>query len=112
MRKAQILFDLKWQSEDIYPKDLFNMDVDQILSSLNIHENKFIAKVSILYDRKNDKTESSISGAIASNIIPFSNSDKNIQFVDKYTGTNITALIPSRYAYGLEDGNYYTFSWK
>lgn len=103
-------FDLKWQSEEIYPKELFDMDVDELLSTLNIHENKFIAKVSKLYDNKTSKFEPTISGAIARNIIPASEVDKNIQFVDKYTGTNISALIPTRYAYGLEDGKYYTFS--
>lgn len=106
----KFFFDLKWQSEKVYPKELFDMDVDELLSTLNIYENKFIAKVSILYDNKTSKSEPTISGAIARNIIPASEVDKNIQFVDKYTGTNISALIPMRYAYGLEDGKYYTFS--
>ena len=106
----KFFFDLKWQSEKVYPKELFDMDVDELLLTLNIHENKFIAKVSKRYDNKTSKSEPTISGAIAKNIIPASESDKNIQFVDKYTGTNITALIPMRYAYGLEDGKYYTFS--
>lgn len=106
----KFFFDLKWQSEKVYPKELFDMDVDELLSTLNIHENKFIAKVSKLYDNKTSKSEPTISGAIARNIIPASEVDKNIQFVDKYTGTNISALIPTRYAYGLEDGKYYTFS--
>lgn len=106
----KFFFDLKWQSEKVYPKELFEMDVDELLSTLNIHENKFIAKVSKLYDNKTSKSESSISGAIANNIIPASDTDKNIQFVDKYTGANISALIPTRYAYGLEDGKYYIFT--
>lgn len=106
----KFFFDLKWQSEKVYPKELFEMDVDELLSTLNIHENKFIAKVSKLYDNKTSKSESSISGAIANNIIPASDTDKNIQFVDKYTGANISALIPTRYAYGLEEGKYYTFT--
>ena len=106
----KFFFDLKWQSEKVYPKELFDMDVDELLSTLNIHENKFIAKVSKLYENKTSKSEPTISGAIARNIIPASEADKNIQFVDKYTGTNISALIPMRYAYGLEDGKYYTFS--
>lgn len=106
----KFFFDLKWQSEKVYPKELFEMDVDELLSTLNIQENKFIAKVSKLYDNKTSKSESSISGAIANNIIPASDTDKNIQFVDKYTGANISALIPTRYAYGLEDGKYYIFT--
>lgn len=108
--QQKFFFDLKWQSEKVYPKELFDMDVNELLSTLNIHENKFIAKVSKLYDNKTSKSEPTISGAIARNIIPASEADKNIQFVDKYTGTNISALIPTRYAYGLEDGKYYTFS--
>lgn len=106
----KFFFDLKWQSEKVYPKELFDMDVDELLLTLNIHENKFIAKVSKLYDKKSSKFEPTISGAIAKNIIPASEADKNNQFVDKYTGANISALIPTRYAYGLEDGKYYTFS--
>lgn len=107
--RHRFYFDLKWQHEDLYPKELFDMDVEELLASLNIRENKFVAKVSILYDKKDDKTESAISGAIACNITPASDIDKNTQMVDKYTGANISAFIPSRYAYGLEDGKYYAF---
>lgn len=103
-------FDLKWQSEDLYPKELFDMNVDELLSSLNIHDNMFAAKVSIIFDRNNDRLNSTISCAIATNIIPLSEIDKNSQLVDKYTGANISALIPNRYAYGLEDGKYYRFT--
>ena len=103
-------FDLKWQSEDLYPKELFDMNVDELLSSLNIHDNMFAAKVSIIFDKNNDRLNSTISCAIATNIIPLSEIDKNSQLVDKYTGANISALIPNRYAYGLEDGKYYRFT--
>lgn len=106
----KFFFDLKWQSEKVYPKELFDMDVDELLSTLDIHENKFIAKVSKHYDNKTSKFEPTISGAIAKDIIPASDTDKNIQFVDKYTGANISALIPMRYAYGLEEGKFYSFS--
>ena len=108
--RHRFYFDLKWQQTDLYPKELFNMDIDELLSSLNIQENKFIAKVSILYDKNNKKDGDAIQGAIATNFIAQSDIDKNIQLIDKYTGANITAFVKNKYAYGLEDGKYYKFT--
>lgn len=106
---GRLYFDLKWQQQDIYPKELFSYDTENLLSSMRITNNKFIGKISLLKNKRNANNEE-ISGALLSNIIALDDQDKNIPFVDKYTGTNITAFVPTKYAYGLEHGKYYQFT--
>lgn len=108
-KDGRLYFELKWQQRDIYPKELFALDTEGLLSAMNIHENKFVAKVKLSH-RKNEETkEDEIYGAFATNIAPIGENDKNTLLVDTYTGTNIIAFVPSKYAYGLEDGKYYQF---
>ena len=108
-KDGKLYFELKWQQQDIYPKELFALDTEGLLSAMNIHENKFFAKVKLSH-RKNEETkEDEVYGAFATNIAPIGENDKNTLFVDTYTGTNIIAYVPSKYAYGLEDGKYYQF---
>lgn len=107
--KGKLYFDLKWQQQDIYPKDLFLLDTEGLLSALNIHENKFEAKV-ILALRKNVETqENEVYGAFATNIVAIGENENTSILVDSYTGTNIKAFVPGKYAYGLENGRYYRF---
>lgn len=107
--KGKLYFDLKWQQQDIYPKELFSLDTEGLLSALNIHENKFEAKI-ILALRKNEVTkESEVYGAFATNIVAIGENESTTLLVDSYTGTNIMAFVPSKYAYGLENGRYYRF---
>ena len=105
----RLFFDLKWQQKDLYPSNLFEMDIDELLTSLNIHDNKFIGQFSSLYVKNQVTGESELSGGIVSNLIALGDADKNTQIVDKYTGTNITAFVPIRYAFGLKNGKYYRF---
>ena len=103
----KLFFDLKWQQVDLYPSELFEMDIDELLASMDVHENCFVAKVSIIYGKNRD--EDDIIGAFAYNFIALGDLDKNVQLIDQYSGANIHAFIPTRYAYGLQDGKYYKF---
>lgn len=106
---GKLFFDLKWQHQDIYPRELFSLDTDGLLSEMNIHENSFLAKITLLH-RKNDVTNiDEVFGALATNLFPVSDNDKNTLLVDYYTGSNIVAFIPAKYAFGLENGHYYQF---
>ena len=105
----KLYFDLKWQQNDIYPQELFNLDIDGILAFMNVQKNCFAAKVSLLYGKNPRTGEDGVLGALATNFVALGDEDKNIQLIDRYTGVNITAFIPSKYAYGLEDGNFYKF---
>ena len=102
-------FDLKWQQQDVYPQELFDMRTDELLSTLGAVDNHFIGKVSHIKNKFNESNEDSISGAIVDSFFACGNNDPNILLVDKYTGANISAFITAKYAYGLEDGKYYPF---
>lgn len=106
---GRLYFDLKWQQQDMYPKELFSYDTENLLSSMRITSNKFIGKISMLKNKRNASNDE-ISGALLSNITALDDQDKNIPFVDRYTGTNITAFVPAKYACGLENGKYYQFT--
>jgi predicted RNA-binding protein with RPS1 domain len=108
-KDGRLYFELKWQQQDIYPKELFTLDTDGLLSAMNISENKFVAKVKLAHRKNVETKEDEICGAFATNIVPIGENDKNSLLVDIYTGTNIIAFVPSKYAYGLEDGKYYQF---
>ena len=112
IKKRQLFFDLKWQQVALYPNTLYEMNTADLLESIDVYGNFFIAKVSIKTVLNQETGESVISGAFASNIISLDPQDNYIQLVDRYTGVNITALIPQRYAYGLNDGAYYKFKLK
>ena len=109
VENGKLYFDLKWQQQAVYPQDFFYLDTEGLLSVLNIHDNKFVAKVTLAY-RKNEETkENEICAAFATNIMAIGENDKNSLLVDSYTGANIMAFVPYRYAYGLENGKYYQF---
>ena len=108
-KDGRLYFELKWQQQDIYPKELFTLDTEGLLSAMNISENKFVAKVKLAHRKNVETKEDEICGAFATNIVPIGENDKNSLLVDIYTGTNIIAFVPSKYAYGLEDGKYYQF---
>lgn len=107
--KSRLYFDLKWQQQDIYPKELFSLDTDELLSAMNIHENKFVAKVTLAHRINEVTKEDEVYAAFATNIVATGESEKNSILVDYYTGTNIMAFVPYKYAYGLENGKYYQF---
>lgn len=111
--KGKPYFDLKWQQIDLYPSELFELDTDELLNTIGITENRFIAKASII-KKKSLLTEDSeeIVSAFANNFIALGENDDHNHLFDKYTGANITAIIPLRYAYGLIDGSYYIFKLK
>ena len=107
--KGKLYFDLKWQQQDIYPKELFSLDTEGLLSAMNIRENKFVAKVTLAY-RKNEETKvNEVYAAFATNIVAVGENESTSLLVDSYSGTNIMAFVPSKYAYGLENGRYYNF---
>lgn len=108
----RLYFDLKWQQQNLYPSELYEMDTEGLLFSLNLHDNNFIAQFSVLRAKNARTNEIDIVGGIASNIIPICETDKNVQLVDKFTGTNLSAFVPIRYAYGLENGKFYQFKFK
>lgn len=112
IKKRQLFFDLKWQQVALYPNTLYDMDTADLLASIDATGSSFIAKVNIKTIINQETGNSVISGAFASNIISLDTQGNYIQLVDKYTGVNITALIPPRYAYGLNDGAYYQFILK
>lgn len=105
----RLFFDLKWQQKDLYPSSLFKLDTDELLSTLDIYKNKFVGLVSISYNLDKKTGEKAISNAFVSNLMSWgANNDERI-LVDKFVGTNIIALVPIRYAYGLTNGKYYIF---
>lgn len=108
----RLYFDLKWQQKDIYPKELFLMDTDELLSTLKIFENKFVAKINILYNNRTESEEKEVKGAFANNILAAGFQDNNSLLIDKYSGHEIIAYVPAKYAYALENGQYYTFTLK
>ena len=109
--KRKFYFDLKWQQEEIYPQELFHMNIDEVLTYMDIQQNSFVAQVSLLYGKNSRTGMAEISGALAKNIMPVNKNDQNIQLIDQYTGANISAFIPIKYAYGLEEGKYYKFKF-
>lgn len=54
--------------------------------------------------------DESISGAFISNLYPSGNNDPSLLLIDKYTGLQIQAFLPVKYAYGLTEGAYYKFT--
>ena len=107
--RGKLFFDLKWQQQDLYPEDLFLQNTEELLSIIGIYGNKFIAQVSLLQRNNTDEVNNEISGALATNLLAVDDDDKNSLMVDPYTGNNIVAFVPSRYAFGLENGKYYQF---
>lgn len=105
---GRLFFDLKWQQEDIYPQQLFSLETDELLSEIKIHENLFIAKTTLL-QRNNEITNGKEAYGLATNIIAANDNERNTLLVDAYTGTNIIAYIPFKYAFSLEDNKYYQF---
>ena len=105
-------FDLKWQQTDLYPSELFELDTEDLLNTINITENRFIARASIIKKKSDLSDDDEIVSAFANNFIALGENDGQIHLFDKYTGANITAIIPLRYAYGLVDGSYYIFKLK
>lgn len=108
--KGKLYFDLKWQQQDIYPQELFYLDTEGLLSVLNIRENKFVAKVTLAYRKNEETTDNEVYAAFATNIVAAGENDNSSLLVDPYSGTNIMAYVPYKYAYGLENGKYYLFS--
>ena len=107
--EGRLFFDLKWQQEDIYPQQLFSLETDDLLSEINIHDNMFIAKTTLLQRNNETTNDKEVYGALATNIIAANDTDRNTLLADAYTGTNIMAFIPSKYAFSLEDNKYYQF---
>ena len=105
----RLFFDLKWQQKDLYPSALFEMDTDELLSSLDVYENKFVGLVSISHTLNENTGEDSITGAFVSNLMSWGTNNNDSLLTDKFIGTNIIAIMPIRYAYGLSDGKYYKF---
>lgn len=108
--KERPYFDLKWQQTDLYPSDLFHMNTDELLSTIGVSENTFIAQATIT-KRLNNEGKETVS-AFASNFIALGEGDNSTLLIDKYTGVNVSAMISLRYAYGLSDGYYYKFKLK
>ena len=103
-------FDLKWQQEELYPRDLFELETEDLLATIGITGTTFIAKASIVSRNNPDNDDVEIIAAFANNIISTDPKDNYTQLVDKYTGVNINALISPKCAYGLENDKYYKFS--
>lgn len=108
MEDGKLFFETRSFQQSIYPQSLFDLPIDDILFHLGFENNTFYAKINILRSRANEKAE--ISGAFASNFITTDISGKQSILTDIYTGLPITALVPRKYAYGLEDNKYYKFS--
>ena len=105
-------FDLKWQQEELYPQELFELDTEELLGTIGVSGSSFIAKASVVKSINPDDGSIEIVAAFANNIISVEPKDNFSQLVDKYSGNNVTALISPRYAYGLEDELYYRFKLK
>lgn len=104
-------FDLKFQQRDLYPVELFEMNAIELLNSIGFIDNRFIGKVSLLVSHdKASANSDDISGAFVCNLFPIGANDPNQLLTDIYTGAQIKAFLPVRYAYGLTDGCYYSFS--
>ncbi len=106
----RLYFDLKWQQEELYPRDLFELETEDLLATIGITGTTFIAKASIVSRNNPDNDDVEIIAAFANNIISTDPKDNYTHLVDKYTGVNINALISPKYAYGLENDKYYKFS--
>ena len=108
----RLYFDLKWQQEELYPQELFELDTEELLGTIGVSGSSFIAKASVVKSINPDDGSIEIVAAFANNIISVEPTDNFSQLVDKYSGNNVTALISPRYAYGLEDELYYRFKLK
>lgn len=106
----RLYFDLKWQQEELYPRNLFELGTEDLLATIGINGTSFVAKTSIVSRNNLDNDNVEIIAAFANNIISIDPKDNYAQLVDKYSGVNINALISPKYAYGLENDKYYKFS--
>ena len=75
--EGRLFFDLKWQQEDIYPQQLFSLETDDLLSEINIHDNMFIAKTTLLQRNNETTNDKEVYGALATNIIAAKISNPN-----------------------------------
>lgn len=108
---GKLYFELKYQQRDLYPVEIFEYDTLELLNTLGFDDNRFIGKVTLLIKPHDSSTtdEDNISGALISNLFAAGSNDPNQLLIDKYTGGQIQAFLPRKYAYGLKDGCYYQF---
>lgn len=106
---GKLYFDLKWLQKDIYPEYLFCKDTEELLSSMNVYENLFVGKLSVIKN-KTPNGDLETTGGFVYNLMSVGELDKSNLLIDPYTGTSIIAYLPLKYAYSLEDGKYYKFS--
>lgn len=105
---GKLFFETKWLQQSLYPSYLFDSTIDEILYHLGFDNNSFYARIIIVQNKQTGNNE--ISGAIATNIISTDIAGKQSILTDPYTGHQIAAYVPRKYAYGIENGQYYKFS--
>lgn len=101
-------FDLKWQQLHLYPVPLFNESIEDLLAMQGIGSNLFYGKANISTNVSEYEGET-IVNAYVTDLIAEEPTSKSSVLIDPYTGTQISAILPRRYAYALEDGKYYRF---
>ncbi|MBD5357685.1 MAG: hypothetical protein HDR88_11885 [Bacteroides sp.] len=106
---GKFYFDLKWQQCHLYPDPLFDESINGLLAMQGIGSNLFYGKANIsTYVSENE--EKTIISAYVTDLVVEEPTSKASVLLDPYTGAQISALIPKRYAYALENGKFYRFS--
>lgn len=107
--EGKLYFDLKWQQMSLYPESSFDATIDELLETQSIVTNLFYGKAIITTITENENEEKDIVSAYATDLIAEDSEGRAGVLIDPFTGTQVNALIPKRYAYALENGKYYRF---
>ena len=102
----KLFFDLKWQQRYLYPEQLFDSTIDELLEHQGIESNLFYGKAVVT---ASTAESGDIDNAYATDLIAEDSGSRVGVMIDPFTGAPISALIPKRYAYALENGKYYRF---
>lgn len=108
IEEGKLYFDLKWQQMSLYPEPSFDATIDELLENQGIVTNLFYGKA-IITTTENENEEKDIVSAYATDLIAEVSEGRAGVLIDPFTGTQVNALIPKRYAYALENGKYYRF---
>lgn len=104
----KLFFDLKWQQRHLYPEQLFDLTIDELLEKQGIESNLFYGKA-VITATTAENGDIDIDNAYATDLIAEDSGSRVGVLNDPFTGVPISALIPKRYAYALENGKYYRF---
>lgn len=107
-KEGKLYFDLKWQQWSLYPELSFDATIDELLEKQGIITNLFYGKA-IIITTENESEENDIVSAYATDLIAEDSGARAGVLIDPFTGAQVNAFIPKKYAYALENGKYYRF---